>query len=104
MCVPIKTIEFVEKSDLFEQCDSAWNFFIDNKTKGSFGNNNITLINASDIVWVLSKNFNFSPLFMKNHYGDEIQSQINKVVKRIEEIGKKLIDGDCDDFYVDLEN
>ena len=92
-----KTVEFVEQSDLFENCRLAWNAFVDSDPKCSWGGNNRTLIKASYI---------FSILDMYDYDEDEkdyekLKNQIQTVLERIELSfrANPLID-----FYVDLEN
>lgn len=88
MPLPIKNVDFVEMSDLFEGCQGAWMVFSNSDPNCSWGDNNRTFINASYIASIISG---------YEDDDEEIKKQIETVLKRIAETSPT-------DFYVDLEN
>lgn len=95
MAVQIKTTDFVEASELFKDCPRAWNLFTNSDPNCSWGDNNRTLINASYIESILS---------LDDDHLEHLQTEIDTVLNRIKEVNGVLINGETDDFYVDLEN
>ena len=89
MKILVKTTDFVEASDLFENCRGAWNAFANSEPNCSWGANNRTLINSSYIASILEQ-------YDSEDDGEEVPKQIQTVQDRIKELK--------DDFYVDLEN
>ena len=89
MTILVKTTDFVEASDLFDNCRGAWNAFTTSEPNCSWGDNNRTLINASYIASVLEQ-------YDSEDDAEEVARQIQSVQDRIKELK--------DDFYVDLEN
>jgi hypothetical protein len=78
----IKTVNFVDATDVFDGCRTAWSLFLEAGPDCSFGNNNRTLVTADTIIDAL-------------HECDE-HPEVDTVLERLNELGE--------DFYVDLEN
>lgn len=98
MSVRVLSTEFVQASDLFENCRSAWHIFAYSDPNCSWGDNNRTLINASYIGSILRQ------YEVEEDDPADLPQQIYTVLRRIKETGEQLINRTNDDFYVDLEN
>jgi len=85
-----KTCEFYEASDLFEDCEFAWQRFTDSDPDCSWGNNNRTLVRAVLIYDALDR-------LITDEDDVNVELEMEAVKNRIkEQIGL--------DSYVDLEN
>lgn len=95
MSVTMKTVNFVERSELFDNCEDAFAAFSDNPNC-SWGDNDRTLIYASYIASILN---GCDPDDYDNP--ENFKEQRETVRQRITEVKATY---SCDDFYVDLEN
>lgn len=85
-----KTCEFYEASDLFEDCNSAWQRFTNSDPDCVWGTNNRTLVRAALIYDVLDQ-------LITDEDNVDVELELEAVLVRIkEQIGLES--------YVDLEN
>jgi len=104
----VKSIQFVERSCLFRNCEIALGVFVKCEPNCHFdGKNDKSLIKASYIKSIL-ENYQAEQSEADDEFAHVVSSssdvQIMNVIQRIDQF-KSLPDGQLiDDFYVDLEN
>lgn len=83
----IKTCSYIDVSDLFEECQDAWQIFMDSDPPVTWGDANRTMVSTDSMIFMLEDCFSDD---------NQISQQIDLVLRRVKNLSY--------DIYIDLEN
>jgi hypothetical protein len=84
----VKSCNFVESTEVFKDCQKAWELFCDSNPDCTWGDNNRTMVTNKVIIDAIENVFDSED--------SEVANQVSTVFKRLNELPY--------DTYIDLEN